>query len=208
MKSISLLIAGLLLSLGAMAADTRTVTLDVTKMDCAVCPITVRKALEKVPGVGSAKVDFKTKRAVVAFDPAKTSTTYDESGQWYTVGDRGHVDADGYLYLSGRTAECINSGGVNIYPARIDEALAAAPEIIDGAAFGLPDEDLGEIVAAALVVPDGTNHDAVIESTINFCREQVGSQLTTKRVFIVKELPRSDAGKLYRTRLVQQFTGQ
>jgi mercuric ion binding protein len=74
MKSISLLIAGLLLSLGAMAADTRTVTLDVTKMDCAVCPITVRKALEKVPGVGSAKVDFKTKRAVVAFDPAKTST--------------------------------------------------------------------------------------------------------------------------------------
>lgn len=74
MKSISLLIAGLLLSLGAMAADTRTVTLDVTKMDCAVCPITVRKALEKVPGVGSATVDFKTKRAVVAFDPAKTST--------------------------------------------------------------------------------------------------------------------------------------
>jgi mercuric ion binding protein len=74
MKSISLLIAGLPLSLGAMAADTRTVTLDVTKMDCAVCPITVRKALEKVPGVGSAKVDFKTKRAVVAFDPAKTST--------------------------------------------------------------------------------------------------------------------------------------
>jgi mercuric ion binding protein len=63
MKSISLLIAGLLFSLGAMAADTRTVTLDVTKMDCAVCPITVRKALEKVPGVGSAKVD-----------PAKTST--------------------------------------------------------------------------------------------------------------------------------------
>jgi periplasmic mercuric ion binding protein len=74
MKSISLLIAGLLLSLGAMAADTRTVTLDVTKMDCAVCPITVRKALEKVPGVGSVKVDFKTKRAVIAFDPAKTST--------------------------------------------------------------------------------------------------------------------------------------
>lgn len=74
MKSTLLLIAGLLASLGATAADSRTVTLDVTKMDCAVCPITVRKALEKVPGVASAKVDFKTKRAVVAFDPAKTST--------------------------------------------------------------------------------------------------------------------------------------
>jgi len=74
MKSTPLLIAGLFASLGAMAADTRTVTLDVTKMDCAVCPITVRKALEKVPGVDSAKVDFKTRRAVVAFDPTKTST--------------------------------------------------------------------------------------------------------------------------------------
>jgi mercuric ion binding protein len=74
MKSTPLLIAGLLMSLGAVAADLRTVTLDVTKMDCAVCPITVRKALEKVPGVESAKVDFKTKRAVIAFDPAKTST--------------------------------------------------------------------------------------------------------------------------------------
>lgn len=57
----------------AFAAETRTATLDVTKMDCAVCPITVRKALEKVPGVGSAKVDLKTRRAVVAFDPARTT---------------------------------------------------------------------------------------------------------------------------------------
>lgn len=73
MKSISLLVAALLTSMSAMAVDPRTVTLDVTKMDCAVCPITVRKALEKVPGVDSAKVDFQTKRAVVAFDPAKTS---------------------------------------------------------------------------------------------------------------------------------------
>lgn len=140
-------------------------------------------------------------------DPEKTSTTYDESGQWYTVGDRGHIDADGYLFLSGRTAECINSGGVNIYPARIDEALAAAPGIIDGAAFGLPDTDLGEIVAAAIVVPEGTDPTTISDSTIEFCRLHIGAQLTPKRIFIVDELPRSDAGKLYRSRLVQQFAG-
>jgi acyl-CoA synthetase (AMP-forming)/AMP-acid ligase II len=139
-------------------------------------------------------------------DPEKTATTYDESGDWYTVGDRGHIDADSYLYLSGRTAECINSGGVNIYPARIDEALAAAPGVIDGAAFGLPDDDLGEIVAAAIVISDGADPDAMITSTIDYCREAVGSQLTPRQVFIVNELPRSDAGKLYRSRLVQQFT--
>lgn len=138
-------------------------------------------------------------------DPEKTSTTYDESGEWYTVGDRGHIDADGYLYLSGRTAECINCGGVNIYPARIDEALASSPGVIDGAAFGLPDDDLGEIVAAAIVIPHDADADAIIASTIEHCRGTIGSQLTPKRVFIVDELPRSDAGKLYRSRLVQQF---
>ena len=70
---IPILFAALLSSAGVMADGLRTVTLDVTKMDCAVCPITVRKALEKVPGVDTARIDFKTKRAVVAFDPAKTS---------------------------------------------------------------------------------------------------------------------------------------
>ena len=73
MKSIPLVIAALLVPVSAMAVGSRTVTLDVTNMDCAVCPITVRKALQKVPGVDTAKVDFNTKRAVVAFDPAKTS---------------------------------------------------------------------------------------------------------------------------------------
>lgn len=73
MKFVPTLMAGLLASAGTAAAGSRTVTLDVTKMDCAVCPITVRKALEKVPGVENAKVDFKSKRAIVAFDPAKTS---------------------------------------------------------------------------------------------------------------------------------------
>lgn len=72
-KSHAFVLAALVAASSAFAGGTRTATLDVTKMDCAVCPITVRKALEKVPGVGSAKVDLKTHRAVVAFDPAKTT---------------------------------------------------------------------------------------------------------------------------------------
>ena len=73
MKLVPILMAGLLASAGTAAAGSRTVTLDVTKMDCAVCPITVRKALEKVPGVESAKVDLKTHRAIVSFDPSKAT---------------------------------------------------------------------------------------------------------------------------------------
>lgn len=72
-KISALVLAPLLAASSSFAAGTHTATLAVTNMDCAVCPITVRKALERVPGVDSAKVDFKTKRAVVAFDPAKTT---------------------------------------------------------------------------------------------------------------------------------------
>lgn len=73
MKSFAILVASAVASAAALAGGTRTATLDVTNMDCAVCPNTVRKALEKVPGVDTAKVDFKSKSAVVAFDPDKTS---------------------------------------------------------------------------------------------------------------------------------------
>lgn len=71
-KPLASLLAAALAS-SAFAAGTQTATLAVANMDCAACPITVRKALEKVPGVGSAKVDFKTRSAVVAFDPAKAT---------------------------------------------------------------------------------------------------------------------------------------
>jgi len=67
------LLAAAFTSVAAIGAAARTVTLDVTKMYCATCPITVRVALEKVPGVKSAAVDYKTKRAVVIYDPTKTS---------------------------------------------------------------------------------------------------------------------------------------
>lgn len=74
MKRCVFFVAATVASIAAFAGGTRTVTLDVTNMDCAACPITVRMALEKVPGVETARVDFKTKRAVVAFDPGKATT--------------------------------------------------------------------------------------------------------------------------------------
>ena len=72
-KSHAFALAAIVAATSAFAGGNRTATLDVANMDCAVCPITVRKALEKVPGVGSAKVDLKTHRAVVAFDPSKAT---------------------------------------------------------------------------------------------------------------------------------------
>ena len=73
MKSLAVLFAATVVASSAFAGKTSTATLDVSNMTCSACPITVRKALEKVPGVDSAKIDLKTHRAVVAFDPAKTT---------------------------------------------------------------------------------------------------------------------------------------
>ena len=73
MKSLAFLFAATVLASPVFASGTSTATLDVSNMTCAACPITVRKALEKVPGVGLAKIDLKTHRAVVVFDPAKTT---------------------------------------------------------------------------------------------------------------------------------------
>ncbi|WP_459252250.1 cation transporter [Paraburkholderia sediminicola] len=75
-KLIAVLVASRLTASTALAEGLRTATLDVTNMDCAVCPITVRKALERVPGVTAAKVDFASKRAEVVFDPKKASVTH------------------------------------------------------------------------------------------------------------------------------------
>ena len=73
MKSLAFILAATVVASSALAGKTSTATLDISNMTCAACPITVRKALEKVPGVDSAKIDLKTHRAVVAFDPAKTT---------------------------------------------------------------------------------------------------------------------------------------
>ena len=139
-------------------------------------------------------------------DPDKTAATFDASGEWYTVGDRGYIDGDGYLYLTGRTAECIVSGGVNLYPARVDEALVGHRGVLDGAAFALADVEFGQVMAAAIIPADKTPSDDLIESVVSHCRETIGSQLTPRQVFIVDELPRTEAGKLYRHRLTEQFS--
>jgi periplasmic mercuric ion binding protein len=72
MKSLAVLLASMAIAGAAHAGGAHSATLAVTNMDCATCPITVRKALERVPGVESAKVDFKAKLAIVAFDPTRT----------------------------------------------------------------------------------------------------------------------------------------
>ncbi|RJO69979.1 AMP-dependent synthetase [Nocardia panacis] len=117
-----------------------------------------------------------------------------------TVGDTGYLDADGYLYLTGRCGEIIIAGGVNIYPAEIEAAIGALDEVEDVAVFGIPHSgDLGEAVAAHIVLRPGAELSA---ATI---RARLGSLIADykipREIRLVDELPRDDSGKVYKRQL-------
>jgi len=91
-------------------------------------------------------------------DPEKTaSTQHPLHKSWTTVGDIGHVDQEGYLYLTDRKAFMIISGGVNIYPQEVENALAMHPAILDIAVIGVPDDEMGEAVKAVISLSPVTN---------------------------------------------------
>ena len=134
-------------------------------------------------------------------DPEKTANTYD--GDFFTLGDMGWMDEDGYLFLSGRTAELIISGGVNIYPAEIDAVLLEHPAVADVACVGVPDEEWGEAVKAVVELRDGFDpSDDLAEALIEFTRERLARFKCPRSVDFVDDLPRFETGKIYR-RLVR-----
>ncbi|WP_067568498.1 AMP-binding protein [Nocardia acidivorans] len=116
------------------------------------------------------------------------------------VGDLGRLDEDGYLYLTGRDAEVVIRGGVNIYPAEIENAIAALDGVEDVAVFGIPDPgDMGELVAAHILPRPGA------DLTERGVREALSGSLATyklpSRITIVDALPRDDSGKVYKRQL-------
>ncbi|MGE0725517.1 MAG: AMP-binding protein [Alphaproteobacteria bacterium] len=134
-------------------------------------------------------------------DKAKTDAAWD--GEWFTMGDIGYRDADGYLYLSGRSAETIISGGVNIYPAEIDAALHQHPAVHDVATVGAPSEEWGEeIVAVVQLAPGHAPGTDMAEMLRAFCRERIAAYKVPRRVDFVEALPRMETGKIQR-RLVR-----
>ncbi|MEY2433306.1 MAG: long-chain acyl-CoA synthetase [Acidimicrobiaceae bacterium] len=134
-------------------------------------------------------------------DPEKTASVHD--GNWFTLGDLGFMDADGYLFLTGRTAELIISGGVNIYPAEIDAVLLEHPAVRDVACVGVPDEEWGERVKAVVEVREGVvADDALRAELLSFCRDRLAHFKCPRSVDFDEELPRFETGKIYR-RLVR-----
>jgi long-chain acyl-CoA synthetase len=139
-------------------------------------------------------------------DPDKTAAGRRDDGITSTVGDVGHVDAEGYLYLTDRKSYMIISGGVNIYPQETENLLATHPAVLDVAVIGVPNEDLGEEVKAVVqpVDPATAGPDLAAE-LIGFCRDRLAHFKCPRTVDFVDELPRYPTGKLYKRLLRDRY---
>jgi malonyl-CoA/methylmalonyl-CoA synthetase len=129
-------------------------------------------------------------------DADATAASFTPDG-WFRTGDLGVWDADGYLTLVGRARELIISGGLNVYPREVEEAIARLPGVREVAVVGLPDPDFGERVAAAVVVaPQGPAVDT--QGVIAHCQRELASFKAPRSVTFVEALPRNAMGKLLR----------
>lgn len=137
-------------------------------------------------------------------DDTKTSGAY--RGNYFTLGDHGYVDEDGWLFLTGRSAELIISGGVNIYPAEVDAVLLQHPAVSDAGVIGVANEEWGEEVKAVVELKPGIAGDQDLEAEmLAWCRDRLAHYKCPRSVDFVDELPRHDNGKLYRAKLRDRY---
>lgn len=136
--------------------------------------------------------------------PEKTEGAY--RGDFYTMGDMGFIDEDGFLFLTGRSAEVIISGGVNIYPAEIDQEVLKHPAVADAAAIGVPNEEWGEEVKLVVELNEGYRPDEdMAKELLAFAAANLPSYQRPRSVDFMAELPRMPSGKVLRRTIRDQY---
>jgi acyl-CoA synthetase (AMP-forming)/AMP-acid ligase II len=134
--------------------------------------------------------------------PEVTGQILDSDG-WLRTGDAGYVDEDGYVYVHDRVKDMIISGGENIYPAEVENAIFGQPDVADVAVIGVPDERWGEAVKAIVVRKPGRYPTA--EDVIAWARERIAGYKVPKSVEFVERLPRNPSGKILRRELREPY---
>jgi acyl-CoA synthetase (AMP-forming)/AMP-acid ligase II len=140
-------------------------------------------------------------------DPEKTAGAINDRG-WVTLGDLGQVDDEGYLYLADRRTDLIISGGVNLYPAEVEDALVLHPAVADVAVIGVPDPEMGQSVKAVVQpAPDRQAGPELAEELLAHCRTVLAGFKCPRSIDFVQELPRLPTGKLLRRRVRDEHGG-
>jgi acyl-CoA synthetase (AMP-forming)/AMP-acid ligase II len=133
-------------------------------------------------------------------DPDATAAVIDADG-WLHTGDVGVIDDDGFLSITDRLKDMYISGGFNVYPAEVEQALARLEGVAEAAVIGVPDQRLGEVGLALIVRKSEIDEDEILA----FCRERLANYKVPRQVRFVETLPRNLAGKVLKTDLRKEF---
>jgi long-chain acyl-CoA synthetase len=124
---------------------------------------------------------------------------------YFATGDIGRFDHDGFLYVVDRKKDMIIAGGVNIYPAEIEEALRQHPAVLDAAAFGVPHPDLGEQVKAVVECVEGERGRVNEAELLAFLADRLAAYKRPRWIEVVAEIPRNPAGKVLKRQLREPY---
>jgi long-chain acyl-CoA synthetase len=137
-------------------------------------------------------------------DPEETERAF--KGKRFSLGDLGHLDEDGYLFVSGRSKDMIVTGGTNVYPAEVEAALLNHDKVLDAGVIGVPDPEWGETVVAIVALKPGFTGTASVEEELaSFCRARLASYKCPRRWQFRTSLPRTEAGKLSKHLIRDEF---
>jgi acyl-CoA synthetase (AMP-forming)/AMP-acid ligase II len=172
--------------------------------DRRVAVIVANEAGEPVSGDEVGEIMIKGPDVFAGYwkEPELTAQAFTPNG-WLKTGDLARVDAEGFVYIVDRSKDMIISGGFNIYPTEVEQALYSHPAVYEAVVVGVPDETWGEAVKAVVVLRDGQR--ATEADVIQHCKRQLADFKKPRSVDFVAELPRNPNGKIARKLVREPF---
>ncbi|WP_299968838.1 AMP-binding protein [uncultured Roseobacter sp.] len=155
--------------------------------------------LDPAPPLTEGEIAVRGPNVMIEYLRNPDATAQSFAGDWLRTGDLGHMDAEGYVFVTGRLKELIIKGGENIAPREIDEVLYSEPDIIEAAAFARPCTSYGERVEAAVAVKPGSVLSEA--ALIALCHERLGRFKSPDCIHFLSELPKGPSGKIQRLKL-------